>query len=209
MNEGASFPDFITKGGLPKNNDNEIHSIIEDRMGKLWFGTRGKAYIYDGITFTVFTNNGKPFTNVRSIIEDKKGNIWLGGNDGLWRYDPARQSDSAALRAGGGTFTNFAQNSVSKIYEDKNGNIWTSSQRANDARWLLSRYEANSLSDQKPRVTEIESEYEQNKGMILGILEANDGSIWFGGGDGVRRFDPSAMLKTGGNIITHFKSKED
>ena len=28
-----------------------------------------------------------------------------------------------------------------------------------------------------------------NEGMIFGILEANDGSIWFGTLDGVKRFD--------------------
>jgi hypothetical protein len=37
-------------------------------------------------------------------------------------------------------------------------------------------------------------------GMLLGILEANDGSIWFGSGGGVYRYD--------GNTITDFKDKE-
>ena len=35
---------------------------------------------------------------------------------------------------------------------------------------------------------------------FLGILEANDGSIWFGSGGGVHRYD--------GKTITDFKSKE-
>jgi ligand-binding sensor domain-containing protein len=188
---GKSFLNFTTKEGLPHNDVNRIHndvnSIIEDKTGKFWFGTRGNACIYDGKTFTVFTHKGKPFTNVRTIIEDKKGNIWLGGNDGLWRYD-------------GSTFTNFTQNFVGYIYEDKKGNIWTSSQSANDRRWALSRYDEKSLSNKKPTVTEIKSEYEDNKGMIFGILEAYDGSIWFGALDGVHRYD--------GNTITDFKDKE-
>jgi ligand-binding sensor domain-containing protein len=79
---------------------NDVNAIIEDKTGKLWFGTRGYACVYDGKTFTTITNkDGKPFANVRSITEDKKGNIWLGGNDGLWRYD-------------GSTFTNFTQKFV-------------------------------------------------------------------------------------------------
>jgi ligand-binding sensor domain-containing protein len=141
----------------------------------------GNTFVYDGKTFTVFTHNGKPFTNVRTIIEDKKGNIWLGGNDGLWRYD-------------GTTFTNFTQNRVGYIYEDKNGNIWTTSQNAIDNRWALSRYDEKSLSNKKPTVTEIKSQ----SGGLFGILEANDGSIWFGA-DGVYRYD--------GNTITDFKGK--
>ncbi len=180
--------------------NDDVNVIIEDKSGKFWFGTRGSATIYDarltdgqGKTFTTITNkNGKPFTNVRSIIEDKKGNIWLGGADGLWRYD-------------GSTFTNFTQNFVGYIYEDKKGNIWTSSERANTKDWTLSWYDQKTLSDKKPTVTTI-----ANKPMIFGILEDDKGNIWFGGLDGVYRYD--ARLNGGvaqGKTITDFKSKED
>jgi hypothetical protein len=43
--------------------------------------------------------------------------------------------------------------------------------------WALSRYDAKSLYNKKPTVTEIKSSGEQ---AFCGILEANDGSIWFG-----------------------------
>jgi len=168
---GKTFPDFTRP-------PNEVTSIIEDKTGKFWFGTRGYTFVYDGKTFTAITNNGKPFKNVRTIIEDKKSNIWLGGNDGLWRYD-------------GSTFTNFTQNFVGFIIEDSKGNIWTTSEGTQG--WVLSRYDEKSLSHNKPAVTEINP----NEGrMLFGILEANDGSIWFGA-DGVYRYD--------GNTITDFK----
>nr|WP_199081655.1 two-component regulator propeller domain-containing protein [Pedobacter sp. ASV19] len=158
---------------------NDVNSIIEDNTGKLWFGTRGYARVYDGKTFTIITNkDSKPFANVRSIIKDKKGNIWLGGNDGLWRYD-------------GNTFTNFTKKFVGYIYEDKKGNIWTSSVSANDQNWVLSRYDEKSLSDQRPVVTEIQPIDK----MLFGILEAKDGSIWFGGLKGVYRYDGKNITK--------------
>ncbi|HLA55023.1 MAG TPA: two-component regulator propeller domain-containing protein [Flavobacterium sp.] len=162
---------------------NDVNAIIEDKTGKFWFGTRGNATVYDGKIFTTITNkDGKPFTNVRSIIKDKKGYIWLGGYDGLWRYD-------------GKTFTNFTHKFVGYIYEDKKGNIWTSSESANAPGWVLSRYDEKTLSNIKPTVTEI-----TNKPMIFGILEAFDGSIWFGDFDGVHRYD--------GNTITSFNGKK-
>jgi len=191
--DGRSFRNYRMNGG--------VSSIIEDKTGRFWFGTTGNTTIYDGKTFTVFTHDGKPFTNVRSIIQDKKGNIWLGGPDGLWRYD-------------GSTFTNFTQKFVGYIYEDKKGNIWTSSERNNSQAWAssergnseawtsleknnsqawaLSRYDGKSLSNKKPTVTEI-----ANKPMIFGILENDKGSIWFGAVDGVYRYD--------GSTITDFK----
>jgi ligand-binding sensor domain-containing protein len=183
---GKTFPDFTRP-------PNEVNSIIEDKTGKFWFATRGNTFVYDGKTFTVFTNthNGKPFTNVRTVIEDKKGNIWLGGPDGLWRYD-------------GSTFTNFTQNFVGYIYEDKAGNILTSSVSANNQGWALSRYVEKSLYQSlflnspviKPTVIEI-----ANNPMIFGIIEDDKGNIWFGATDGVYRY--------GGNTITDFKDKAD
>ncbi|MDB5024889.1 MAG: histidine kinase [Mucilaginibacter sp.] len=162
---------------------NDVNSIIEDKTGKLWFGTRGYVSVYDGKTFTTITNkDGKPFANVRSIIEDKKGNIWLGGNDGLWRYD-------------GNTFTNFTRNFVGYVYQDRKGNIWTSSQSDNGQGWALSRYDEKSSFKKKTTITETN----MLSKMIFGIFEATDGNIWFGSG-GVYRYD--------GNTITDFKGKE-
>ncbi len=186
--DGKSFRNFTTKDGL---SDNDINSIMEDKTGKLWFGTRGDACFYDGKTITVLKNNGKAFKNVWSIIEDKKGSIWFGDVDGLWRYDP-----SAALRTGSGTFTNVSQRGAYAIIEDTKGNIWTTGE-VNPQVWALSRYDAKSLYNKMPAVTEIKS---GGRMEFLGILEANDGSIWYGSAgpeSGVHRYD--------GKTTTHFK----
>jgi len=192
--DGKSFRNYMMRGdslsedrkgkSVPslQRPPHEINAIIEDKTGKFWFGTRDHTFIYDGKTFTTVTHNGKPFTNVRWIIEDRKGTIWLGGNDGFWRYD-------------GSTFTNITQNFVGYIYEDKNGNIWTSSEERPGGSWALSRYDEKTLSDKKPAVTEVKSK----EGMIFGILEAYDGSIWFGTLNGVQRYD--------GNTFNNFKDK--
>lgn len=179
--DGKSFRNFTTKDGLPNN---VINTFMEDKTGKLWIGTRGEACFYDGKTFTVFKNkDGKAFSNIWSIIEDKKGNIWFGDVDGLWRYD-------------GSTFTNVSQRGAYAIIEDKRGNIWTTGE-VNVKVWALSRYDQKSLYNKKPAVTEIMSGERME---FLGILEANDGSIWFGSGTGVHRYD--------GKTVTDFKGKE-
>jgi len=194
--DGQSFRNFTTKDGLSNNG---VGPILEDKTGKLWIGTSGEACFYDGKTFTVFKNkDGKSFNNVRAIIEDRKGNIWFGASiikdrkgdtlfveEGLWRYD-------------GSGFIKISQGGASAIMEDKKGNIWTTG-AANPngvGFWTLSRYDQKSLYNEKPTVTEIMS----IKKMLCGILEANDGSIWFGSINGVYRYD--------GKTITDFKSKE-
>ena len=180
--DGKSFRNFTTKDGL---SNNDLTTIMEDKTGKLWFGTRGELCFYDGKTFTVFKNeDGRAFNNVRSIIEDKKGNIWFGDVDGLWRND-------------GRTFTKVSQRGAHNIIEDKKGNIWTTGE-VNPKVWALSRYDAKSLYNKMPTVTEIKS---GGRMEFLGILEANDGSIWYGAAgpeSGVHRYN--------GKTITHFKS---
>jgi ligand-binding sensor domain-containing protein len=195
---GKSFRNYIINGDtmnedqtgktFPDRPPYEVNAIMEDKAGKFWLGTRGNTFVYDEKNFTVVARDGKPFKNVRSIIEDKKGNIWLGGNDGLWRYD-------------GTSFTNFTSNFVGYIYEDKKGNIWTSSQTSRQTNqgqgWALSRYDEKSLS--YPFITTA-TEIKSNEGMIFGILEASDGSIWFGSLHGVTRYD--------GNTFNDFKGRE-
>jgi len=212
--DGKSFRNFTTKDGFPSNN---IRLLLEDKNGTLWFGAQGEdMFVYDarlngevgqGKTFTVLKSKaGKAFNNVWSIIEDKKGNIWFGAttiedkrgdtavvSQGLWRYEP-----SAIPRTGFGIFTKVSQRGAYAIIQDKKGNIWTTGE-VNPNVWALSRYDANSLYNKEPTVTEIVS----GGPALLGILEAKDGSIWFGGlgsMTGVYRYD--------GKTITDFKSKE-
>ncbi len=180
--DGKSFRNFTTKDGFPSNH---IRLLLEDKTGRLWFGAHGEdMFVYDGKTFTVLKNNdGKAFNNVWSIIEDKKGHIWFGDVNGLWRYD-------------GSTFTHVSQRDAYAIIEDKKGNIWTTG-AGNSNVWALSRYDANTLYDKTPTVTEIKSGRIMD---FLCLLEANDGSIWFGSGGGVHRYD--------GKTFTDFTSKE-
>ena len=185
--DGKSFRNFTTKDGFPSNS---IRLLLEDKTGKLWFGAQGEnMFVYDGKTFTVLkTKDGKAFNNVWSIIEDKKGNIWFGDSDGLWRYD-------------GSAFTKVSQRGAYAIIEDKKGNIWTtgSVNPPGGRVWALSRYDQKSLYNKKPAVTEIMSI--NGTGMLCGILEANDGSIWFGAlgpESGVYHYD--------GKTITNFES---
>lgn len=193
--DGKSFKNFTTKDGL---SSNDVTSIMEDRTGKFWFGTRDEPCFYDGKTFITFKKiNGKPFHNVWSIIEDRKGTIWFGGSIlkerrgvkgdtlvlefGLWRYD-------------GNTYTKVSDRGTSIILEDKNGNIWTTGAVKPNGYWALSRYDEKTLYDKDPKVTEIF--VLKGMGMLCGILEAKDGSIWLGSLSSVYRYD--------GETITQF-----
>ena len=181
---------FTTREGLA---DNRVMAIYEDRAGIIWFGTGGGVSRYDGSSFRNFTTKeGLSNNDLTAIMEDRTGKLWFGTRGEPCFYD-------------GKTFTVLknkdgkAFNNVWSIIEDKKGNIWTTGAdeppRIGQV-WSLSRYDAKSLYSKKPTVTEIKS----GPPAFLGLLEANDGSIWFGSGAGVHRYD--------GKTITDFKNKE-
>lgn len=189
--DGKSFKNYIIVGETLKEDvsgivfedrePQEVNSILQDSKGSFWFATRGNTFVYDGKTFKILTYNDKVFKNIRTVIEDSKGNIWFSGNDGLWKYKD-------------GQFTNYEQRFVGYIMEDSKGNIWTSAEKEPLSGWLLSKYDGNTLSNAKPTVSHI-----AEKPMIFGILEAKDGSIWFGHVGGVSRYDGKAVVDFNSN----------
>lgn len=101
-------------------DDGMIHSILQDKHGNIWAGSRNHGvYRYDGKSFVNFTEKeGLSRSCIYSMVEDKAGNIWFATDkEGVWRYD-------------GKSFTNFTtkdglnNNSVFCIVEDTSGNLW-------------------------------------------------------------------------------------
>lgn len=179
--DGKTFLNYLIEGDTLKPDRSgkafterqaaEVTAILQDNKGRFWFATRINTFVLKDNKISVISHGDKPFRNVRSIIEDKKGTIWLGGSDGLWKYK-------------GSNFTQLTNRFTGYIMEDKKGNIWTSSgKNGNSSEWSLSRYDENSLRNPFPIPTVL-----ANKQMIFGILEAKDGTIWFGDLEGVHFF---------------------
>lgn len=78
---------------------NTVWSMLQDKSGKIWFGTGDGVYCYDGLNFTRFLANDGVINKdslhlkvVADIVEDKNGIIWflsgmLPGSEGICRYD--------------------------------------------------------------------------------------------------------------------------
>jgi ligand-binding sensor domain-containing protein len=78
---------------------NSIWSMLQDKSGKIWFGTGDGVYYYDGLNFTRFLMNDGVINKsslhlkvVADILEDAYGIIWFfsgifPGNEGICRYD--------------------------------------------------------------------------------------------------------------------------
>src|SRR5690606_35849166 len=95
-----------------------VRSIMEDSKGRMWFGTNGGAYIYEGSTLTNLSEKDGLLSNfVHQIIEDSKGNYWITTSKGLFEYDgKSLINRSKSLYE--------TDEGVGCIFEDKTGTIW-------------------------------------------------------------------------------------
>lgn len=88
------FKHLSLEEGLSQSS---VLSILQDKNGFLWFGTRDGLNRYDGCNFKIYrhiSNDSTSLSNsyIKSIYEDKNGTLWIGTQNGLNKY--LRQEDS-------------------------------------------------------------------------------------------------------------------
>jgi ligand-binding sensor domain-containing protein len=181
------------------NEHQNVHCILQDRAGNLWFGTTGEGvYRYNGKVFTQFTvRDGLSDNAVWSILEDKSGMIWFGTNDGVSRYDGKAISRVSFLAAHPNNLlsgmSGSTKNAVWSMMQDKTGIIWFGTSED------LYCYDGKSFSRFLDRENIINDQKLQLK-WVQCLLEDRNGKIWMGSGphvgEGVIQFDGKSITST-------------
>ncbi len=103
-------------------------SIIQDRLGFIWFGSNDGLFRYDGYEFVQYKNKPEQQINIEvpvfNLTIDSKGRLWVCTNNGVAQFDPDK---NIFIRP---TFQNsflFAE-STRQALNDKNGGIWLATQ---------------------------------------------------------------------------------
>lgn len=160
---------------------NAVWSIMQDKSGKLWFGTSNGVYCYNGMSFTHFLDNDNVINkdslnlkHVSSILEDKIGNIWFTTwFEGVCRYNGKSITG----------FKPYGKVWFASMLEDKNGNLWfgTRDQGAY-------RYDGiNFINFSDKEIF--------NSCCVNSIAEDKAGNIWFG-----TEFDDITKRETRGGV---------
>ena len=147
---------------------NTVWSILQDKSGKIWFGTGDGVYCYDGFNFTrllandnVINKDSLKLKLVSDILEDKNGNIWFAsgmppGYEGFCRYD-GKMIES---------FKPKNEGWIRNVVESKNGNLLLATRH-----FGVWTYDGKSFTD-----------YDQPKDLVNGslnaILEDKAGNLW-------------------------------
>ncbi len=186
--ETGEFRRFQNNENDPTSiSHNKIWSMYEDRRGVFWVGTHGfglNRYDRARGNFTRFTNNpdnertlSDNFVNV--ITQDAEGTLWVGTINGLNRFNESTQ-----------TFTRYTTNDglpnnvIYGIIEDYRGHLWLSTNSG------IADFDAKTGS---VRIYDRGDGLPSNEYRFGAYHKGNDGSLYFGGINGMVVFKPDSI----------------
>lgn len=95
-NDKYYFKHLNTESGLSQNT---VLSILQDRAGFMWFGTKDGLNRYDGTSFKVFKSDSRNVNSIGnntiwSLLQIPNSDIWVGTDKGIYVYHPETESFS-------------------------------------------------------------------------------------------------------------------
>lgn len=117
------FQTYDIKNGLSHNT---VNTIIQDRLGFMWFGTKDGLNRFDGVTFRIYNKENSKLENnyITKLFEDKEGNLWIGTDAGLYVYNPVMDTFLSIKEYSHSRYT--ITHAITEIKEDNQHNIWFS-----------------------------------------------------------------------------------
>ncbi len=122
--EGWSIEDGLSHG--------EVHAILQDREGFMWFGTGDGLNRFDGRAFRTYRHNpddpgSLSDSKINCLFEDRDGVMWIGANNFLNRFDRSRERfDRYLPRNGSVDVDSGSKNGFLAIHQDAEGMLWLS-----------------------------------------------------------------------------------
>ncbi|MCB8995340.1 MAG: hybrid sensor histidine kinase/response regulator, partial [Bacteroidales bacterium] len=175
-------------------SSNFVYSIREDIAGNIWIGTYGEGLVLverktpEKLICKRFnqSNTNLSSNEIRQIFIDSQNRFWLATTFGLdLKESISGQNDSSIFRAfnyNPADTSTISYNDVIHIFEDKAHNLWfgTFGGGVNKLKFKDDGFNYTHFNTQKGLVNDA----------VFGILEDNEGFLWFSTENGISRFDP-------------------
>jgi ligand-binding sensor domain-containing protein/signal transduction histidine kinase len=165
-----------------------IVSLLQDRTGVIWCGTRNGLYRLETATDEVkFTSVDLGIADhfesryIECLLEDRLGTLLVGSRSGLYRRWPDGRVEAYTIRDG------LPDNIIFSLLEDREGRIWVGTGWG----WLC-----RLVPDPTRGRNVVARAYSDKDGLptrwITEVFQATDGSLWAGSNDGLIQFIPTA-----------------
>jgi signal transduction histidine kinase/ligand-binding sensor domain-containing protein/DNA-binding response OmpR family regulator len=215
--QSITFNHLTVEDGL---SNNEVTSIIQDKVGFIWIGTNDGLNRFDGYSFKTYRHIIKDSSSLSDnsvwcLLEDRYGFIWIGTKSGkLNRYDPVKNIFKHWVLSS----DIVQENSIRVLYEDHKGFIWIGTYKGGLYRFNPETEEINHWRSNAPDEKSLTNNY------VTGIVEDSENNIWIGTYNGFNKLvedkseiyferffkDPSNINSPSSNIIWSItKSKFD
>lgn len=158
-----------------------IYCLHYSKDNLLYIGTNSGMYVLDlNDKFRIEKVLSRKI--ILNIYEDSKGCIWAGGSDGLTAWNPqTRQSMTYSTQNG------LASDYVYAIQEDNYGNLWISTNSG------LSQF---NITNERFNNYYVGDGLQSNEFSKNSTHKDTDGTIWFGGVNGITYFHPQNISST-------------
>ena len=172
----VQFQHLTLENGL---SNNSAMTIVQDKTGFLWIGTRYGLNRYDGHQFRQYrteAGNTHSLSNnqVNALLVDTEGVLWVGTTNGLNRYDIAKDAFERIPLVQDNK-DGLSNNSVNCIYEDRTKHLWIGTKNG------LVR-----LTDKKlPKFDAFFYSNTAGGNNIRSVTEDHNGNLWVGTTEGL------------------------
>ncbi len=190
------FRTFTTQDGLADNN---IHCIIQDSRGFMWFGSEEGLHRYDGNNLKIYRRNndgtGLSHNFIRALYEDKFGRLWIGTDrGGITILDLATETFHYIKHDSEDMSNGLLSDEVYCFSGSKDGNLWVGTESG------LSYLKLNSDKNNPDIVVSYKHfQHSPNDSNSLAyphvysVLEDSEGTLWAGTSDGgLSKLNPGA-----------------
>jgi signal transduction histidine kinase/ligand-binding sensor domain-containing protein len=170
--KGFRVTELTTRDGLSQSI---VYSMMQDRHGFLWFGTRDGLDRYDGYTFRSYGHDPFDTTSlsdyiVTAVAEDSAGYVWAGTSaGGLNRLD-RRKGTCARYRHDPRRAGTVSSDRIATIAVDRRGTVWVLTDRG------LDRFDAASNRFTSIRPTGVSDGHASDS---LRLYVDRRGDVWY------------------------------
>jgi signal transduction histidine kinase/ligand-binding sensor domain-containing protein len=158
-------------GGAPRIS---VHTICEDRAGRLLVGGRG-LLILRGLEATYYTSNESLADNsIRTIRQTMDGALWIGAISGLRKLDQGVKGDPFTIPK------ILSGINISSLFESRRGELW------------IGAYGQGLMRFQSGRIVSFSAPASLPHNNVLALFEDSEDDLWVGTQGGLLRLSPSA-----------------